>query len=97
MFHECRVIGRRVQDIGLVRAAEAGQVEGQHVILARQPRDERSPIARAIVADAMNQHHRLFVLAAGLVDMRAALEDRLLDHGRIAERRGGFGLVAGGG
>jgi hypothetical protein len=44
----------------------------------------------------MNQHHRLFVLAAGLVDNGAALKDRFLDYGLIAERRGGgFGLGGG--
>jgi len=81
-FQHARQVLRGIQVIALVGVAEAGKVHGVNPVALGQGRNDRDPVARRGLAQAVHQHHRLGAFRAGLVKRDPAAEHRLLDEFR---------------
>ena len=57
--------------------------------ILRQRGGQPLPVTRALVADAMHQHHGRRIPPPGGIDMHLAVEDRFLHHGLGNTRHGG--------
>ena len=69
------VVRGRVEMIALVRLAEAGKIQREHVVALRQSRDQLAPVARAVLPEPVDQDHRGPVAPAGTVKHDIAAED----------------------
>ena len=85
----------RVEIMPVGRPAKAGQIEGDDVVARGQRWQNRMPVARAAVAQAMNQHHGRRVGRSGLHDVDLPAEIGRVHHLAAVARQGldRFGIV----